>query len=84
MVALDQMDGGRVPPGPVLALLDCQAEELRDAAWWVAGHHPEWGGLLAGYFAARLDCESARRLDRRGRDSKPASPRWPDPTRSGR
>src|SRR3989442_14533182 len=27
---------------------------LRQAAAWVASHHPDWGGALAGFFADRL------------------------------
>jgi putative heme-binding domain-containing protein len=27
---------------------------LREAAWWIAGRHPEWGGALAGVLRQRL------------------------------
>ncbi len=52
IVALDQM-ATRLPH-PTLAENDviplCAADDplVRDAAWWVAAHHPQWAGALAG------------------------------------
>jgi len=43
LIALDQMEGGGLD-------FDAIAEALKsgnDIAWWVAGHHPEWGEDLA-------------------------------------
>lgn len=54
LIALDQMPKGALPPEPIVGLLDSAQLLLKDTAWWIAGHHPEWGGALAGYFEARL------------------------------
>lgn len=54
LIALDQMDGGRLTPDRVAGLLDSPDPVLRDTAWWIAGNHPEWGGALAGYFEKHL------------------------------
>jgi putative membrane-bound dehydrogenase-like protein len=51
LLALDQM-ADRLP-SPALGQDDviplCAADDrsLRDAAWWVASHHPDWSGALA-------------------------------------
>jgi putative membrane-bound dehydrogenase-like protein len=55
LVALDQMRGrGDLASHDVVPLLDTRERELREAAWWIAERHPEWGEALAGYFGARL------------------------------
>ena len=54
LIALDQMDSGRLKPETVIALLDSSDQVLRETAWWIAGHHPEWGGALAGFFQEHL------------------------------
>lgn len=64
LVALDQMGSDRLEPGAVAALLASEDSGLRDAASWVLGRHPEWGGALAGFFADRLDRDD---LDDAGR-----------------
>jgi putative heme-binding domain-containing protein len=66
LAALDQMPGGKPDAGPVVAALDDDDAALRETAWWVAGHHPEWGGALAGRFAAQLAAADA--LAPAGRD----------------
>jgi putative heme-binding domain-containing protein len=54
LIALDQMEGGRLEPESIVALLDSTDPILSETAWWIAGRHPEWGGAMAGYFAERL------------------------------
>ena len=54
LIALDQMDSGGLKPETVIALLDSSDQVLRETAWWIAGHHPEWGGALAGFFQEHL------------------------------
>ena len=54
LIALDQMDSGHLQPEQITSLLDSPDVVLKDTAWWIAGHHPEWGAALAGYFATRL------------------------------
>ena len=59
LIALDQMDDGKLSPERVIALLDSTDPVLRDTAWWIAGHHPEWGGALAGFFREHLAATGA-------------------------
>ena len=54
LVALDQMGDGNLKAENVAPLLGSPDTVLRKTAAWVAGHHPEWGGALAGFFAERL------------------------------
>jgi len=54
LIALDQMEGGGLRSGPVLGALDSPDLDLRDAAWWIAAGHPEWGDALADSCRARL------------------------------
>jgi putative membrane-bound dehydrogenase-like protein len=54
LIALDQIDDGGLQPKQVISLLDAPDPVLKETAWWIAGHHPEWGGALAGFFQQRL------------------------------
>ena len=54
LIALDQMDNGGLQSDRITALLDSTDPVLKDTAWWIAGHHPEWGSALAGFFATHL------------------------------
>ncbi len=54
LIALDQMDRRTLQPDAVVPLLDSTDQVLRDTAWWIAGHHPEWGDALATFFNAHL------------------------------
>ncbi|PYJ02956.1 MAG: dehydrogenase [Verrucomicrobia bacterium] len=54
LIALDQMDHGSLKPEAVVPFLKSHDTELRKTAAWVAGHHPNWGGALAGFFRERL------------------------------
>jgi putative membrane-bound dehydrogenase-like protein len=60
LIALDQMGGETLSPDVVIPLLDSPRALIKETAWWVAGHHPEWGGRLAEFFQRRL---SLTRLD---------------------
>jgi len=46
MTALDQMPAGRLDPKTVGEAMRSTDRLLRETAWWVAGHHPEWGVLV--------------------------------------
>jgi putative heme-binding domain-containing protein len=59
LVALDQMPGGRLQAGTVVALLESPDVPTRDAAWRIAARHPEWGDALAGYFRNRLSARGS-------------------------
>src|SRR5262245_313923 len=54
LIALDQMDGGGLKAEAVITLLDSSDPILKETAWWIAGHRPEWGSALAGLFQERL------------------------------
>ena len=57
MIALDQMPGGDLPSKEVTPLLSSDDEVLRETAWWIVDHHPEWAGELAGYFQTAVKQE---------------------------
>ena len=66
LIALDQMEDGALAAGDVVPLLDSPDPVLKETAWWIAGHHREWGGALAKFFEARLaapDASAAERAD---------------------
>ena len=54
MIALDQMDGGRLNPRSVAEWLSSGDRPLAEAASWIVGRHPEWAGDLADVLGARL------------------------------
>ena len=54
LIALDQMDSRRLQADTVVSLLDSADPVLKDTAWWIAGHHPEWGDAVAAFFDAHL------------------------------
>jgi putative heme-binding domain-containing protein len=54
LIALDQMDGGKLEVGVVAAELDSADPALKQTAWWIASHHPEWGSALAGVLRDQL------------------------------
>ena len=54
LIALDQMDGGGLKAETVIPLLDSSDPVMNETAWWIAGHHPEWGRALAGFFEQHL------------------------------
>ncbi|WP_165220647.1 PVC-type heme-binding CxxCH protein [Aquisphaera insulae] len=54
IIALDQMEGGSLDPREVAGLLTSTDPPLREAASWILGRHPEWGGALAGSCRERL------------------------------
>jgi putative heme-binding domain-containing protein len=58
------MDGSDLKAEDVTPFLASQDSELRKAAAWVAGHHPDWGGALAGFFRKRLNAQNLSDADR--------------------
>ncbi len=64
MIALDQMEGGTIGFDQVRPELDSTDRESRDAAWWIAGHHPDWGDRLAGFLRDRLAVAGLSTADR--------------------
>ena len=58
LTALDQMEGGGLESEPVITSLASPSGDLKDAAWWIAGRHPEWGEAVAGFLGSRLNSDS--------------------------
>jgi len=54
MIALDQMDKGGLTAEMVTKELGSSDARLREAAWWIASRHPEWGAKLSGFVRTRL------------------------------
>jgi putative membrane-bound dehydrogenase-like protein len=54
LIALDQMDAGGVNADTIVPLLDSSDAILKETSWWIAGHHPEWGGALASFFRSHF------------------------------
>src|SRR5207248_11146895 len=54
LIALDQMDGGKLDVKTVAAELNSTDAGLKEAAVWIVGRHPEWGADLADYLRGRL------------------------------
>lgn len=63
LIALDQMDGGGLNVETVAPLLSASDQTLRQTAVWIAGHHPEWGNALAGFFKNRLQVKQVGTSD---------------------
>jgi putative membrane-bound dehydrogenase-like protein len=59
LVALDQMTGGGLKAEDVIGWLSAADGQVRQTAWWVAGHHPEWGEALAGFLGKQLAATAA-------------------------
>jgi putative membrane-bound dehydrogenase-like protein len=58
LVALDQMPNGGLTAPTVTPLLAAGDVELRRAAGWIVGRHPEWADALADYLTRRLGTEN--------------------------
>jgi putative heme-binding domain-containing protein/fibro-slime domain-containing protein len=64
LVALDQMDDGRLVPGAVTPFLAPVDPLLQQTALWVIAHHADWGQSMLGFFGdwlARQDMDDAQR-----------------------
>jgi putative heme-binding domain-containing protein len=48
------MKSGHLTPKIVSPQFSSPDAALKETAWWIAGHHPEWGKELVGYFRKRL------------------------------
>ena len=78
LIALDQMDGGGLKPDRITPLLASAEPVIKQTAFWIVGHHPEWGEAVAGFFRQRLtsrnlspeeQVELQHQLSRFGRDA---------------
>jgi len=59
LMTLDQLEGGKLGPEVVITGFTSPSTDLKEAAWWIAGRHPEWGGPVAGFLGSRLDSETS-------------------------
>src|SRR5207248_705743 len=64
LIALDQMEGGKLAAETVAAELTSTDAALKETASWIAGRHPEWGDALAGFFRDRLAAKELSAGDR--------------------
>lgn len=64
LIALDQMDHGGLRPEVVTPLLASTDPMLKQTADWIVGHHPDWGGALAGFFRERLAVQNLSDTER--------------------
>ena len=64
LIALDQMGGKGLDAARVTPLLASGDPVLKETASWIAGHHPEWGPRLAGFFRSRLEDKGLSPKDR--------------------
>ncbi len=64
LVAMDQMEGGGLSPVLVVERLSSDDPATRDAAAWILGRHPDWGGALTGYLRGRLDANGLPAAER--------------------
>ncbi len=55
LIALDQMENSPLKPSDVTTWLTSHDAVVRQAASWVAGHHPEWAPGLAEFFKKRVE-----------------------------
>jgi putative heme-binding domain-containing protein len=58
------MDAGDLKPKDVMPLLASPDAGLRKTAAWIASHHLDWGGALAGFFHERLTAKELDDADR--------------------
>jgi putative membrane-bound dehydrogenase-like protein len=64
LTALDQMDKGGLKVKAVTKELGSPDAKLRETAWWVAGHHPDWAPALAGFLRERLAAKAMSAAER--------------------
>jgi putative membrane-bound dehydrogenase-like protein len=64
LIALDEMDGGRLQPQTVAAELQSPEPVLREAASWIVTRHPEWGGDLVFFLRDRLAAKELTAIER--------------------
>jgi putative membrane-bound dehydrogenase-like protein len=64
LIALDQMDGGKLAAETVAAELNSAEPTVKETASWIAGRHPEWGDALAGFLRDQLGAKSLTAAER--------------------
>ncbi|HWY87184.1 MAG TPA: PVC-type heme-binding CxxCH protein [Gemmataceae bacterium] len=64
LTALDQMEDGKLSSQAVTRELGAPDARLKEAAWWIAGRHAEWGPQLSGFLRDRLAAAKASAAER--------------------
>lgn len=54
LIALDQMEGGKLQAAEVVPLLTSKQAPRKEVASWIISFHPEWGGELTDYYRKQL------------------------------
>ena len=54
LIALDQMDSGKLQANEVVPLLTSRQAVRKEVASWIISFHPEWGGELTAYYRQQL------------------------------
>jgi putative membrane-bound dehydrogenase-like protein len=54
LMALDQMEGGKLTAETAAAELESKDAALKRTATWIVSRHPEWGGTLTAFLQTRL------------------------------
>ncbi|MEO6434634.1 MAG: PVC-type heme-binding CxxCH protein, partial [Tepidisphaeraceae bacterium] len=65
LIALDQMEGGRLTPDMVMPMLNPAEPTLHKAAMRVLSRHPEWAAAMLGYFRDALSAAGELPVARR-------------------
>jgi putative membrane-bound dehydrogenase-like protein len=63
LIALDQMDHGSLEADAIVPLLGSSQSTLKQTAFWISGHHPDWAPRLAGFFRQRLSSSAPNDTD---------------------
>jgi putative membrane-bound dehydrogenase-like protein len=64
LIAIDQVDGGKLDPNPIAAMLESSDGVIREAAAWIVSRHAEWGDALAAYLRKRLTAPDLNESER--------------------
>jgi putative membrane-bound dehydrogenase-like protein len=57
LIALDQMTDGGLQVDRIVEELRSSDPHMKEAAWWIASRHAEWGGAVAALLRDRLTAE---------------------------
>jgi putative membrane-bound dehydrogenase-like protein len=64
LIALDKIPSGKMEAATVAEELASSEPALKEAAWWIAGSHAEWGEALAGFLRTRLAAKPGTAAER--------------------
>jgi len=64
LMAIDQMEGGKLEPRKVADLLASADAQVKETASWIIGRHPDWAEALTDFFRDRLKRDDLAADDR--------------------